>query len=178
MYSQKFDYIHGRMLASCFVSHQSVFQSAFDAMAPGGWIEMQDFTIPFRCVDDSNIGTAFQRWLDLAEVGMTKLGRDFKKVPHYKKYLTECGFVDVVETQFAWPIGSWPRDKKMKMLGAWGRENVLSGLQGWSMAVFTRGLGMSNVEVEMLLAEVRNDINSRNLHAYMPIYIVYGRKPE
>jgi hypothetical protein len=55
----------------------------------------------------------------------------------------------------------------MKMLGARCKEDVLSGLQGWSMAVLTRGLGMSPNEVEMLLMEVRNDINSKKLHAFI-----------
>jgi hypothetical protein len=37
------------------------------------------------------------------------------------------------------------------------------------MAVFTKGLGMSAAEVELLLTEVRNDINSGDLHIYIPM---------
>jgi len=155
------------MLASCFTSHLTVFRSAFEALRPGGWFEMQDFAIPYRCIDDSMAGTAMERWLETVVAAADKLGRDFGRVPNYKSYLIECGFVDVVETQLVWPIGTWPRDKKMKMLGAWCKEDVLSGLQGWSMAVLTRGLGMSPNEVEMLLMEVRNDINSKKLHAFI-----------
>lgn len=65
----------------------------------------------------------------------------------------------------------------MKMLGRRSREDVRSGLHGWSAAVLTRGLGMSSQEVEILLMEVKNDINSNWLHAYIPIFIIYGRKP-
>jgi hypothetical protein len=57
----------------------------------------------------------------------------------------------------------------MKMIGAWVKEDVLSGLHGWSAAVLTRGLGMSPEEVEALLTEVRSDINSNWLHAYIPM---------
>ena len=114
-------------------------------------------------------GTAFERWIDLIKKGCMALGRDFGRVPQYKQYLQEIGFVDVVEKQLAWPIGTWARTRRMKMLGAWCKENVLSGLQGWTMAVLTRGLGMTLAEVELLLMEVRNDINSSALHAYVPM---------
>jgi len=154
---------------------------------------MQDVVIPFRSIDDSMKGTAFERWLDLVDKGSHALGRDFGRVPQYKSYFEEAGFEDIVEKQLAWPIGMWARDRRMKMLGAWAKEDVLSGLHGWSAAVLTRGLGMSSQEVEILLMEVRNDINSNWLHAYIPMqvplscyfvmflisnsFIIYGRKP-
>ncbi|KAF4637046.1 hypothetical protein G7Y89_g1041 [Cudoniella acicularis] len=173
-FSYKFDYIHGRMLASCFKSHVAVFQSAFNALRPNGWLEIQDIAIPSRCIDDSMFGTAFERWIDLIKEGCAALGRDFGRVPQYKQYLQEIGFVDVVEKQLSWPIGTWAKTQRMKMLGAWCKENVLSGLQGWTMAVLTRGLGMMPAEVELLLMEVRNDINSNALHAYAPIPLQRG----
>ncbi|KAE9370618.1 S-adenosyl-L-methionine-dependent methyltransferase, partial [Stipitochalara longipes BDJ] len=176
-FSNPFDYIHGRALMTCFKDHVPVFKSAFDALRPGGYFEMQDAAIPFRSIDGSMKGTAFERWLGLVKEGTHALGRDFGKVPNYKSYFEAVGFVDIVEKQFAWPIGSWAKDPRMKMLGAWVQEDVLTGLHGWSAAVLTRGLGMSSQEVETLLTEVKSDINSNWLHTYIPIFIVYGRKP-
>lgn len=130
---------------------------------------MQDFVIPFRCIDDSIKGTAFERWQELVKQAVSALGRDIGKVPKYKSYFEETGFEDIVEKQLVWPIGSWAKDKQMKMLGAWAKEDVLSGMHGWAVAALTRGLGMSLQEVEILLMEVRNDINSNRLHAYIPM---------
>jgi hypothetical protein len=45
--------------------------------------------------------------------------------------------------------GPWVKDPKLKVLAIWGRENFLSVLQGLSMAVMTRGLGMIAQEVEV-----------------------------
>lgn len=132
---------------------------------------MQDVVIPFRCIDDSMKGTSFERWLSLIKEAAASLGRDFGKVPKYKQYFEEAGFEDIVEKQMAWPIGSWARDQRMKMLGAWCKEDVLSGLHGWSAAVLSRGLGMSAEDVKTLLAEVINDINSAQLHAYIPMSV-------
>jgi SAM-dependent methyltransferase len=169
IYSHKFDYIHGRMLASCFSSHVKVFESAFNFLRPGGWFEMQDFAFPLRCIDDTMKGTAFERWLELILAGCEKLGKDLGRAPIYEKYMRDIGFVDVQQKLVAWPIGSWPKDEKMKVLGAWCKEDVLSGLNGSSMAILTRGLGMTTEEVEILLMEVRQAINSRRLHCYIPM---------
>jgi hypothetical protein len=81
--------------------------------------------------------------------------------------MRDIGFTDVTQKLVAWPIGSWPKDEKMKMLGAWCKEDVLSGLQGTSMAILTRGLGMTSDEVEILLMETRRAINSKKLHCYI-----------
>lgn len=157
------------MLASCFKSHLTVFQSAFEATRPGGYVEFQDGVFPFKCIDATMENTAFGRWLDLIAAGSKALGKDFSRAPQYKQYLEEVGFVDVVEKRFAWPIGTWARGTHMKHLGTWAKEDVLAGLQGWTMAVLTRGLGMLTQEVEVLLADVRKDLESKKIHAYIPL---------
>jgi hypothetical protein len=50
-------------------------------------------------------------------------------------------------------------------------------LHAFSVAVLTRGLGMTAQEVEVLLIGVRKDICNRNIHCYAPIRVIYGRKP-
>jgi hypothetical protein len=56
LYSQKFGYIHGHMIASSFTSHLTVFRFAIEALQPGSWFEMQNFAIPYRSIDDSMEG--------------------------------------------------------------------------------------------------------------------------
>jgi len=93
-------------------------------------------------------------------------------------YTEEVGFDDVVEAEFVWLIGTWARGKRMKTLGTWCREDLLAVLQAMSMAVMARGLGMTPEQVELLLIDVRKDINNQRIHAYAPIFVIYGRKPE
>jgi DNA-binding transcriptional MerR regulator len=66
----------------------------------------------------------------------------------------------------------------MKMIGVLAKQDVLQGLDAWSMALFTRGLGMPVEEIKALLKEVEEDLNTKRLHVYVPIYVVHGRKPE
>jgi hypothetical protein len=56
-----------------------------------------------------------------------------------------------------------------KNLGMWCNADLNEGLQGFSMLVLTKAMGMTKEEVEMLLVDVRNDLNDRNIHAYMPM---------
>ncbi|RDW64247.1 hypothetical protein BP5796_10749 [Coleophoma crateriformis] len=168
-FTQKFDYIHGRALFSCFSSHVAVFKSAFQHIQPGGWFELQDAAFPFRCIDNSMAGTKMEQWCSLVRTAASALGRDFAVVPKYKAYLEEAGFVDIVEKQMAWPIGSWAKGEKMKAIGAWCKEDVLMGLQAWSMAALTRGLGMEASEVEKLINEVRGELREGGLHCYVPM---------
>ncbi len=83
--------------------------------------------------------------------------------------MEEAGYVDIVETKFAWPLGPWVKGEKIKTLGIWGKENFLSVIQGLSMAVMTRGLKMTPVEVEVLLASVRKEVMGRKIHCYAPM---------
>lgn len=102
--------------------------------------------------------------------GGAALGKDFTRGKRYKEILEEIGFVDVVEKRTQLPIGTWAKGDKMKTIGAWMRTDMLSGIQGMSMAIMTRGLGLTPEEVEDHLAQVRKEIESNKLHAYFPVY--------
>lgn len=105
-------------------------------------------------------------------------GRELTVAARYKQWMLEAGFVDIVEVKYKWPQNTWPKDPKFKELGRWSLCNILTGLQGFSLALMTRTLGMSRAEVELLLVDVRKDMMDRNIHSYWPLYIVYGRKPK
>lgn len=166
-FSQKFDYIHGRMLVTCFKSHLQVFKSAFPCLRSGGYIELQDLSFPTRCSDNSWEGTAYKHWMGLIMAGAEALGKDWSRVPKYKDLLEEAGFEDVVEETYDIPIGTWARGKTNKILGSWCKADTMGVLQGLSLAVLTKGLGMSAEEVEVLLVDVRKNIEDNNVHLYM-----------
>ncbi|PVH80984.1 S-adenosyl-L-methionine-dependent methyltransferase [Cadophora sp. DSE1049] len=169
LFPHPFSYIHGRALATCFKSHLPIFHSAFRSLVPGGFFELQDCIVPFRCIDDTLKGTALETWTQLIMEGTKRLGKDWTRVRRYREMMVEAGFVDVVERRYEWPVGTWARGERMKMLGLWYREDLLAGLQGFTVAVLTRALGMSGEEVEVLLVRVREDIRSNKIHVYIPV---------
>jgi len=176
-YTQSFDYIHGRALCTCFNSPLTVFRNAYAALKPGGYFEMQEFSLKPTSIDGSIHGTALEAWMTKLVEGAAILGKDWLCTQHYTEWFKEAGFVDVVERQFAWPSNTWPKGRKQKEIGYTTMTNSLKGLSAVSMAVFTRAYGWSAEEVEVYLGPVKRDIQDKSIHAYYPIYVVYGRKP-
>jgi len=52
----------------------------------------------------------------------------------------------------------------------WALENLEPGLEGLSMAIFTRGLGWSKQETDIFLASVRKDMRDTKIHSYWQMY--------
>lgn len=131
---------------------------------------MQDCGVPMRCDDDSwPKDSALRKWNDyLLEAGI-KLGRPLDICQQYKKHMIDAGFEDVVQIIYRWPSNQWPKDPKFKELGAWTLLNIDTGVEGMTMALFTRGLGWSSEEVQVFLAGVRKDMRNKNMHTYWPM---------
>ena len=56
--------------------------------------------------------------------------------------MTKAGFVNVTYATFKWPIGTWPKDPKLKQIGAYNRLGWEEGIEGWAMYLFTNHLGV------------------------------------
>lgn len=156
-------------MLSCFRDPKWVVHQAFDSLRPGGYFEYQDPCMPINCLDDTMSGTALERWTTIVPEAAAKLGRAVTKSKEYGKYMQEAGFVDIVEKRFFWPLSSWPKGKKEKMIALWTQQNLLDGINAMSMAVLTRAGAMSKEEVELLLVDVRKDIRNRHIHAYIDV---------
>lgn len=75
------------------------------------------------------------------------------------------------------PIGPWPKDTHLRECGLYGLVNLLDGLHGLSVKIFTELLGYSTEELEMLLLECRKEICRRDVHSYYPVWVILGQKP-
>ncbi|KAH8896043.1 S-adenosyl-L-methionine-dependent methyltransferase [Thozetella sp. PMI_491] len=177
LFGTKFDYIHGRAMISCFKNPLQVVRSAYDTLEPGGWLELQDFYFPWGYADNAEPkDTAIYKWNQLCLEGSTKSGRPWTHAQHYKRYLEEAGFEEVVERRFYWPMGPWAEGKYYQTLGRFMQQVILDGLHGISFKVIT-ALGWSAEEIKLFLDDVRKELTSPSVHTYMNIVFVYGRKP-
>ncbi|KAL2760018.1 hypothetical protein ACRALDRAFT_1079087 [Sodiomyces alcalophilus JCM 7366] len=148
-------------------------------LAPGGWIELLDAMYPMQADDDSCPPTkACWRWGDYMNQAAKKLGRSLDSAEENKTKLVEAGFVNVTEAVYKWPINPWAKHPKYKEMGMWNLENVVGGLSGLSLALFTRVLGWTVEELELFLVDVRRDMKDTSIHAYWKIIVVTGQRPE
>ncbi|KAI5455716.1 S-adenosyl-L-methionine-dependent methyltransferase [Mariannaea sp. PMI_226] len=178
-FDHHFDYIHSRLMTSSIAKWRDYLEQIYKNLTPGGYVELQEVDL-FAKSDDKTLleDHALSKWLQYLGDASTKLGRPYQDISKLKGLLANIGFVSIVETYKRWPMNSWPREKKYKLLGAWSRENLCNGLEAFSMAPFTRALGWEKDEVTTFLVDVRKDLNDKSIHAYWPVYSIYARKPE
>lgn len=98
--------------------------------------------------------------------GTAKVGAMSDTALHYKRQLEAAGFINVTQTIYAWPQNRWPKNKKFKELGMWHLENLCGGLEGISLALFTRVLGWGKEETDVFLTTVRRNMKDTKIHAY------------
>ena len=55
---------------------------------------------------------------------------------------------------------------------------MLEALDAYSFALFTRVLGWTTEQIQLLLTGVRRDLLDRTFHGYGRVYVAYGRKPK
>ncbi|KAL2112294.1 hypothetical protein VUR80DRAFT_7981 [Thermomyces stellatus] len=176
-WAKPFDLILSRVMAGSFSDYEDYIKKAYDALEPGGYLELQDIHAPFSCDDDTMAGTQTEQLGNLFLEASLALGRPLNVAPTYKDIMKKVGFVDIVEKPLKWPLGIWPKDKHFKEVGYWYYMNLEVGLEGLLMALLTRGLGWTKEEVMVFCAKVRPELKNPKIHAYLPIYVVYGRKP-
>jgi ubiquinone/menaquinone biosynthesis C-methylase UbiE len=175
-FSHKFDYIHLRMTISCFSSQRDVFAKCFSNLNPGGWIELQDTHFAAVSDDGSTNGTAIESWCDGMVKGAAAIGRNLHDTANYKQFLAETGFEDIVEKKIPLPWSEWSDDLKLKELGRLQAMNSRQGGRGASAKILASA-GLKPDEIQYLLRRVKTDLENPSIHAYAPLYVVYGRKP-
>jgi hypothetical protein len=136
-------------------------------LEPGGYFEVHDGCFPVKS-DDETIpkDCALLSWCDLIVEGTANLGRPVDTVYKYHELMANAGFVDIVQRRFKWPTNRWPKDPKFKEIGAWSLTALDGGLEGLSLAVFTRGLGWTQEQTIAFCAQVRKDLRNPRIHAY------------
>ena len=114
----------------------------------------------------------------LINQALSVLGVDFSATLSLASLMAEAGFVNISTRIFHVPIGIWPKNKVLKMVGLYWRTILIDGLQPIALGPMTRGLKCTKEEVEVWLVEVRKAYMDTEVHTHMPLYIICGQKPE
>ncbi|KAJ0123112.1 methyltransferase domain-containing protein [Diaporthe amygdali] len=175
----KLDYVHLRGMTACFNDVTTVMRRSFDALTAGGWIEFQEGCFHLHGVpnDDALEGTAIGRWCQMVAAGAANAGRDLTKARLYKQQLAETGFVDVHEQVIRVPGGPWSDESKAKLMGAYLANTFLMGAIDSFKKLLGAARELSPPEMDELTEQVKQDVQNPEIRWYMPMYIVYGRKP-
>ncbi|KAF2176547.1 S-adenosyl-L-methionine-dependent methyltransferase [Zopfia rhizophila CBS 207.26] len=83
-----------------------------------------------------------------------------------KDLMEQAGFANVTYRTFKWPIGPWPKDPKLKEIGAYNRLDWEEGIERWAMYLFTKCLGWRAEEIQVLIAGIKSELHDKGIHGY------------
>jgi hypothetical protein len=103
-----------------------------------------------------------------------KSGRPFNLYNVCQDLIKEAGFVDTKVHMAKWPLGPWPRDKRLKDAGMVNHEHWSIGMDGYAMFLFTKfgdPVPWSMEEVQVYVAKLRKELSNPRFHIYHLAYV-------
>lgn len=176
--SERFDMVHGRFLMGSISSHANLYKKIYDSLKPGGWFEI----VELECGTFSDDGTVApdspsNKWWAWLEEAFDKIGKPIPKIDAFPGLFEDAGFTNVRSRMVKRPVNDWPKDPRMKEIGRYSCLNFLEGLEGFTMAPFTRVLGWTPEEAQVLIAQVRKETVTRKFHGWQKGVVCYGQRP-
>lgn len=131
---------------------------------PGGWVEFQDFEM--RWYTNTGVfksGSPLDKWCTEIIEGVKSIGMEPEPGPKLEGWVRDAGFTKIKHQLFAIPTGTWPKNKKLKEIGAFDLVQFLDGMENISMRVLTSLRGYTREEVTVLLAKLKDDLRNPRL---------------
>ncbi|KAA8903044.1 S-adenosyl-L-methionine-dependent methyltransferase [Sphaerosporella brunnea] len=174
-----FDFIHVRNFTFSCNSWPKFMASLYKHTTPGGYVELQELGGVLHS-DDGTMSddNAAKRHLELQVEALAKMGRPTHTGRTLKALFEQAGFEDVTVRDVKHPLGPWPKDKRLKHIGAMMLLNCATAFEAYGLALFTRVLQLGHDEALQLCREAFDAVKNRHNHTYTYFHVVYGRKPE
>ena len=95
-----------------------VVDKSYRHLKPGGWIEFQETYGMPQCDDGTmNDDDIIKRYYETCQLAMSRFGYDINKPLHLRDYLEKAGFQNVQCIIKKLPLGTWPKDKTLRLVG-------------------------------------------------------------
>ncbi|KAJ4168583.1 hypothetical protein NW754_010501 [Fusarium falciforme] len=174
------DYVHIRFLTGCIADWEALMKVAYRCLKPGGYIESMEPSAYIQS-DDNTIepDSAMGQWGKIFVEGGSKMGRPFTVVEDelQNKALEKAGFVDIQEKKHKSPIGSWPKDEKLREIGQYAQLSMEQDFEGLILFMTNVLGGWSREEIQVYITHLRREIRSGKKHGWYWQKVVWARKP-
>ncbi|KIW21355.1 hypothetical protein PV08_01935 [Exophiala spinifera] len=176
--TDNFDFIHLRDPLYMVRDWPKLVRQMYEHTRPGGWVELASVYPRVMCDDGSMPDDSMFKFIcDKFIEASYRMGAPLDSCLRFAEYLRTAGFVDVAEHVFKMPSSPWPKDERLKKIGALEMTNVVEGASAFGLRVFSHAYGWTREETELAMVGFRRDVKNRKYHQYVRYYVVYGRKP-
>lgn len=93
-------------------------------------------------------------------------GQDFKIIANLKPLIERNGFIDVKHEKMKLPLGPWPVDPKLKLIGAYLLVTIETGFEACGLRLLRCVLDMDQASFAVLTERAKKDVYNRNVHGY------------
>ncbi|KAK2765229.1 hypothetical protein FQN54_008928 [Arachnomyces sp. PD_36] len=163
-----FDFIHIRTLYGAISDWPALLRECYKALKPGGQVEIAEMRTKFFCDDGSYPqDSAMQLVVDEIDRISRSVGLELDVSPFIPDWLKAAGFKEVEQAARPVPVGTWPKDRKMKQLGYYMVAQIIeTALDSFTIALFTRHGGYTEEQVRVLGNRARDEMKTNKLHVY------------
>jgi SAM-dependent methyltransferase len=165
--TDNFDFIHFRDPCYSIRDWPRLMGQCFRHLKPGGWCELA-CVYPLPMCDDGTMPetSGFKTvWELLMEAGSI-FGTPLDVPIHFASYMRDAGLIEISENIFKIPASPWPKDKRLKQIGALEMTNVVEGAEAFGSRVFHRVFGWSKEQIEVVLLDMKRDVRQCAYHQY------------
>ncbi|KYK61812.1 methyltransferase domain-containing protein [Drechmeria coniospora] len=175
---EHYDFIHVRYMAASIRDWPRLFRQIFDSLKPGGWVEFHESDNAMYSEDGSlDPDNPLVEFLRCTAAACDRLGRPMDPAPNFTRWARDVGFVRIKEQRFKLPVGIWPKDPRLKEIGAFMSCNFFEGIDAFTNVLLRDVLGWTPAAVEMMNARVRAASRRKDVHPIFDLLAVTAQKP-
>ena len=163
-----FDLIHTRASVLCWRNYEAFVNQAYQALEPGGWLEMQEFNHQ-PVFYGSTSDTSVKRYYDIVVQGTGRRGIHVANFMCIKNLMVGRGFVNIEEKRFTWPFGRWAQGSHDGKLRNLVRRNFQLVVEALALRPLSH-VGYSLDQIQVFLAEVRQELRDDSVDGHADMY--------
>ncbi|KAF3017869.1 hypothetical protein E8E14_012634 [Neopestalotiopsis sp. 37M] len=173
-----FDMVHLRFMSPVLKDVPKMCAQSYANLKPGGWIEFQELHAWPQCDDGTMLPEDHVAgFYKLVVEAFAKLGLDIHAPCKLDKPLEAAGFTNVQCVVKKIPIGTWARDRRLRLVGHYLKLVIQDFLPALTNKPFAL-LGLNQVEREMWRTATFKALDDMSAHRYWNFYFWSGQKPE
>jgi SAM-dependent methyltransferase len=162
-----FDFIHFRDPLYVVRNWPRLMEQCYSHTKPGGWCELACI-YPVPMCDDGTMpaDSGFKVICDKFIEASYLFGAPADSPLRFAGYLRDAGFIDVAEHIFKVPSSPWPKNRRLKQIGALEMTNVVAGATAFGLRAFEKVFGWTKDQTELAMVNFRRDVKNRHYHQY------------